>query len=285
MSAIDKLFVKKSFNRHAATYDAHAALQGELGERLLALVNGSLPAAPRILDIGMGTGGTTLSLGEKFPGACIHGCDLARFMVARARAKEALQTRKQLFITADAEFLPYRSACFDLVVSNFTLQWLEQWDRAVHEIFRVLKPGGTFLCSAFGEQTFAELKACFARACSEAGYMHGAALQVHGSGVRCSAALHAAGFIHSFTGISRITQHYETVAHLIRAIKGMGAQNASRKRNRALGVRRIWSRMVELYEAGFRQQEGLAATYQVIMAGGKKPAAQERAAPQQRQIK
>jgi malonyl-CoA O-methyltransferase len=284
MSAIDKLFVKKSFNRHAATYDDHASLQERLGDRLLQFVNGSLPAAPRILDIGMGTGGTTIRLLQKFPGACIHGCDIALNMVTCARAKKALQSREQLFITADTEFLPYRSACFDLVISNFTLQWLEQWDRAVHEIFRILKPGGTFLYSAFGEQTFTELKACFARACSEAGYNHGEALQVHGSEERCSVALHSAGFIKSFTAINLMTQHYESVEGLIRCIKGMGAQNASLRRNRDLGVRRIWRRMVELYESDFRQQEGIAATYQVITGGGRKPAA-ERAETLKRRLK
>ena len=285
MSAIDKTFVKKSFNRHAATYDDYAALQGRLGERLLQFVNGSLPAAPRILDIGMGTGNTTIHLLQKFPGACVHGCDIALNMVARARAREQLQARKQFFITADTEFLPYRSACFDLVISSFTLQWLEQWDRAVHEIFRVLKTGGTFLCSAFGEQTFNELKACFARACRETGYTRGEALQLHGSAEHCRATLDAAGFIPLFTTSDMLTQRYPSVADLIHSIKGMGAQNASRKRNRGLGIRRIWKRMIAVYAADFREQDGIAATYHVIMGGGRKPAPEKREAAPCRQIK
>jgi len=271
MSAIDKTFVKKSFNRHAATYDAYAVLQGRLGDRLLQFLNGSLPAAPCILDIGMGTGTTTMSLLQRFPAARIHGCDLALNMIARARAQEALQNRKQYFIAADTEFLPYREACFDLVISNFTLQWLEQWDRAAHEIFRVLKPGGIFLCAAFGEQTFKELKASFVRACGETGYNHGEALRLYGSQEHCSAALRAAGFIKSFATANLLTQHYQSVADLIRSIKGMGAQNASPRRNRGLGMRRIWDRMIALYEADFRQQDGIAATYEVIMGGGQKP--------------
>jgi malonyl-CoA O-methyltransferase len=285
MSAIDKTFVKKSFNRHATTYDDYAALQGKLGERLLQFVNGSLPAAPRILDIGMGTGVTTMRLLQKFPGACIHGCDIALNMVARARSREQLQPRKQYFITADTEFLPYRSACFDLVISSFTLQWLEQWDRAVREIYRVLKPGGTFLCSAFGEKTFNELKTCFAQACRDTGYMRGEALQLHGSSERCRATLSAAGFMELFTASDMLTQRYPSVADLIHSIKGMGAQNASRKRNRGLDIRRIWKRMIAVYEAGFREQGGIAATYHVIMGGGRKPAAQDYAEQRKRQGK
>ena len=187
------------------------------------------------------------------------------------RAQEALQPRKQYFIAADTEFLPYRESCFDLVISSFTLQWLEQWDRAAHEIFRVLKPGGIFLCAAFGEQTFKELKASFVRACGETGYNHGEALRLYGSQEHCFAALRAAGFIKSFATANLLTQHYQSVADLIRSIKGMGAQNASPRRNRGLGMRRIWDRMIALYEADFRQQDGIAATYQVIMGGGQKP--------------
>jgi malonyl-CoA O-methyltransferase len=272
MSAIDKLCVKKSFNRHAPTYDEYAGLQETLGERLLHYVNGSLPAAPRILDIGMGTGNTTLRLLQRFPAASIHGCDLALNMVARSRAKEALKSWKQFFITADTEFLPYRDACFDLVISSFTLQWLEHWDRALQEISRVLNPGGIFLCSIFGEQTFAELRTSFTRASGEAGYIHGEPLLLYGTEEHCAAALRAAGFTKTFTSANLLTQHYQSVEDLIRSIKGMGAQNASRRRSRGLGVRRIWNRMVALYESDFRQPDGLAATYQVIMGGGQKTA-------------
>jgi malonyl-CoA O-methyltransferase len=272
MSAIDKLFVKKSFNRHAPAYDEHAGLQEKLGERLLHYVNGSLPASPRILDIGMGTGSTTIRLLQRFPAASLHGCDIALNMVTRSRGKEALQSRKQFFITADTEFLPYRDACFDLVISSFTLQWLEPWDRALQEISRVLKPGGTFLCSMFGEQTFAELRASFTRACGEAGYIQGEPLRLQGTEGGCAAALRAAGFIKTFTTMNLVTQHYQSVEDLVHSIKGMGAQNASRKRSRGLGVRRIWKRMIALYESDFRQPGGLAATYQVIMGGGQKPA-------------
>lgn len=285
MSAIDKLFVKKSFNRHAPTYDDYAGLQGTLGERLLHYVNGSLPAAPRILDIGMGTGNTTMRLLQRFPAASIHGCDLALNMVTRSREKEALQSRKQFFITADTEFLPYRDTCFDLVISSFTLQWLERWDRALQEISRVLKPGGIFLCSIFGEQTYAELRASFTRACGEAGYVHGEPLRLYGTGEHCAAALRAAGLIETFTTVDLLTQHYQSVEDLVRSIKGMGAQNASRRRSRGLGVRRIWKRMLALYEADFRQPGGLAATYHVIMGGGRKPGPVDHGEPCKRRTK
>jgi hypothetical protein len=65
----------------------------------------------------------------------------------------------------------------------------------------------------------------------------------------------------------------------------MGAQNASQKRNRGLGIRRTWQRMIAVYEARFRQQDGVAATYHVILGGGRKPAPETREAAPGRQIK
>ena len=164
MSSVDKTFVKKSFNRHAHTYDQNAGLQAALGNTLLQFLNGSVCAAGKILDIGMGTGIMTTRLAEKYPAAQIHGCDIAASMLDQARRKDMLCLRKNLFIAADTEFLPYRDNSFDLALSGCTFQWLDDRERAVREVFRVLKPGAMFLCSLFGDKTYTELKSWYTRA-------------------------------------------------------------------------------------------------------------------------
>ena len=271
MSTIDKTFVKKSFNRHALTYDHNAGLQASLGNLLLEFLNGATHRESKILDIGMGTGSMTATLMKRFPDVRIHGCDSAVNMVACARSKDALTSRKELFITADSEFLPYRSGRFDLVISSLMYQWLERCDRAFGEVLRVLKPGGRFLCSAFGEKTFEELRTSYARACRESAYTHGEALQLHFTEDQFLAMLTSAGFIKPFMCTRLITEHYRTVGDLVRSIKGMGAQNASDRRNRGLGIRKVWRRMVELYEKDFGLPGRIPATFEVIMGGGRKP--------------
>ena len=141
MSTIDKTFVKKSFNRHAVTYDRNAVLQNRFGDLMLTLLNGNLKTAPSILDIGMGTGTMIVRLMQRFPDACIHGCDIASRMIAGARACASLNPHRDRFIAADGEYLPYRDNYFDLVISGFTYQWLESPDMAFREALRVLKPG------------------------------------------------------------------------------------------------------------------------------------------------
>jgi malonyl-CoA O-methyltransferase len=270
MMTIDKPFVKKSFNACAGTYDHYAGLQEAMGARLLELAGLPAETDGRMLDIGMGTGNLTAQLMAAYPSAQVHGCDIAINMIAHARGK--LAQALLLCTVADAEQLPYAGSVFNLVASNFSYQWLDQWRDALDEVMRVLRPGGLFIFSAFGGNTFCELRQAFSRASRETGYGLGEALALPISEERMRCDMSAAGFSH-VSGITySVTAVYASVNELVRAIKGMGARNASTHRNRSTGVRRVWRRMIELYEQEFGTPEGVPATFEIIMVRGKKPA-------------
>lgn len=271
MSSIDKTFVKKSFNAGADTYDRHAGLQNYMGEHLLKLVYAESPALSRVLDVGMGTGNLTARLMERFPLACVHGCDIAINMLRRAWGKVPPSTGGRAFIAADAESLPYKGLCFDLVASSFTYQWLEDWSSALEEARRVLKPGGVFLFSAFGSHTFLELRQSYRQACLDTGYSLGQALELAGTEEKITAGLAGCGFTAPLINSFSIVEKYSSVNDLIKSIKGMGARNASTRRNKTPGVRKIWKRMVELYERDFRTQDTIPATFEIFMGKAKKP--------------
>jgi malonyl-CoA O-methyltransferase len=268
MTAIDKPFVKKSFNASADTYDYYAGLQKAMGARLLALSDLQPETTARMLDIGMGTGSLTAQLMAAYPAARVHGCDIAFNMIVHARCKLAQAPR--FFSVADAEQLPYKSSAFDLVASNFTYQWFPQWHQALHEVMRVLRKGGLFIFSAFGASTLCELRQAFTRACRETGYARGEALDLSLTEERIRSVMAEAGFAH-VSGTTHCTKVvYASVNELVRAIKGMGARNASTHRSRSGGVRRVWRRMTEIYEHEFGAAEGVPATFEIIMASGKK---------------
>jgi malonyl-CoA O-methyltransferase len=270
MTVIDKPFVKKSFNASACTYDHYAGLQEAMGARLLELAVLPAETAFRMLDIGMGTGNLTAQLIKAYPSAQVHGCDIAFNMIAHARDK--LVHAAMLFPVADAEHLPYAHSAFDLVASNFAYQWLDQWRAALGEVMRVLRPGGVFILSAFGTHTLCELRQAFTRASRETGYSLGEALALPITEKRIRCDMTDAGFS-QVSGITcSVTAAYASVNELVRAIKGMGARNASTHRNRSPGVRRVWRRMIELYEKEFGTSEGVPATFEIIMARGQKPA-------------
>jgi len=270
MSFIDRTFVKKSFNASAETYDHYAGLQNRMGDRLLQHYCDDREAVASILDIGMGTGNLTIRLRERFPEARMHGCDLALNMLEHARQKIELPDQRLAITVADAEQLPYKPCSFDLIASSFTYQWLDDWAPAVQEARRVLAGGGLFVFSAFGSNTFYELRQAYGKACSQTGYTQGAALQLSTTPETVAQALAVCGFAEVSIKSLSVIEHFPSVNDLVRSIKGMGARNASARRNRTPGVRKIWKRMVALYEQDFRTGAGIPSTFEVIMGRARK---------------
>ncbi|MCX8044406.1 MAG: methyltransferase domain-containing protein [Desulfobacterota bacterium] len=270
MTLIDRSFVKKSFATSAATYDCYAGLQYRMNTRLIERYCTEDLHPMRMLDIGMGTGNLGMQLLRRFPNACLVGCDLAAAMIERARLNIVAAGLHATGLVADAEQLPFMSCSFDLAASAFTFQWLEDWSLALNEIQRVLRPGGVVLFSAFGSQTFYELRSSYRAACDETGYDQGEALQLATTAESVSTSFAACNLcdlrIETLTHVS----FYPTVNDLMRAIKGMGARNASARRNRTAGVRAIWNRMVAHYSEEFGCPTGIPATFEIIMGAARK---------------
>lgn len=153
MPSIDKGKVKKHFSSHASEYDQHADLQKEMARELLAQIENCQPKS--ILDIGTGTGELALELTKTFPAAQITAIDIAEGMIQYAKSK--LNGHRINFEIADAETLPYPDACFDLITSNASLQWMDPI-LSLENSARVLKSGGKLFFSTFGPGTLNELK-------------------------------------------------------------------------------------------------------------------------------
>ncbi len=91
-----------------------------------------------ILDGGCGTGIFTLDVCAL--GARVIGLDLSRPMLLRARRKaEGLRFQSAV---ADMSHLPFHEETFDRAVSVTALEFIQDGERAVHELFRVTKAGG-----------------------------------------------------------------------------------------------------------------------------------------------
>ncbi len=97
--------------------------------------------AERVLDVGCGTGNLSACLSRNEAIRAVHGIDLSPAYVEHARrhADDARLT----FQVADACALPFADAVFDHAVSLLVLQFIPQAERAVREMRRVTRPGGT----------------------------------------------------------------------------------------------------------------------------------------------
>jgi ubiquinone/menaquinone biosynthesis C-methylase UbiE len=100
-------------------------------------------ARGRVLEIG---GGTGFNL-QHYPTAIeeLVVTEPAPGMLERARRRAATTELPVTVLQASAESLPFEDSSFDTVVSTLVLCSVEDLDRALAEIHRVLRPGGQLL--------------------------------------------------------------------------------------------------------------------------------------------
>ncbi|MEM7465880.1 MAG: class I SAM-dependent methyltransferase [Pseudomonadota bacterium] len=108
-------------------------------------------AAPKpsdkVLDVGSGTG--VVALTAKRTGADVVGSDLSPALLEHARHNAELAGFDIPFHEADVENLPFDDNEFDMVLSQFGHMFGPQADKALGEMLRVLKPGGTIAFSTW----------------------------------------------------------------------------------------------------------------------------------------
>jgi demethylmenaquinone methyltransferase/2-methoxy-6-polyprenyl-1,4-benzoquinol methylase len=96
----------------------------------------------QVLDLCCGTGDMAFALQRQAGKASpkILGADFSHAMLQRAGAKSASTALR--WVEADALRLPFPDGHFDLVTSAFGFRNLANYDAGLHEIVRVLRPGG-----------------------------------------------------------------------------------------------------------------------------------------------
>lgn len=94
----------------------------------------------KIADIGCGTGIYTRELCAK--GAIVTGVDISPEMLAVAAEKTKDYASQVRFVEGDAATLPFRDNDFDMVFSITAMEFFEEPRACLHEMHRILKPGG-----------------------------------------------------------------------------------------------------------------------------------------------
>lgn len=106
------------------------------------------PGAMRVLEVAAGTGRVTRALLAALPAtARIIATDLndAMLVVGAERTADDRVTWRQ----ADAQALPVEDGSFDVVVCQFGLMFVPDRPRAVAEMRRALRPGGTLILNTW----------------------------------------------------------------------------------------------------------------------------------------
>lgn len=106
----------------------------------------ALLSCSQVLDVASASGEPAVSIARALPGAHMISTDLAEAYLAlgQARAEHAGLADCVSFQTADGEDLhSFQNASMDAVTCSLGLMFMPRHDRALAEMHRVLKPGGT----------------------------------------------------------------------------------------------------------------------------------------------
>jgi SAM-dependent methyltransferase len=96
-----------------------------------------------VLDCGCGSGKLLKLIYHR--GARYQGIDISKLAIRRGRRR--IKNKKAIKLSVgNIEKLAYNNDTFDLVYSTYTLEHVDNPDKAVEEMIRVTKPGGRIVC-------------------------------------------------------------------------------------------------------------------------------------------
>ena len=117
----------------------------------LRAIDRALAGNAHVLEVGCGTGVMAEQI-HALPGVTLIATDYSPRLVelTAARGVDARQ--------ADICYLPFEDAAFDVVYAGWMLYHVRDLERALNQVRRVLRPGGTFVAVTNGNDHLADLR-------------------------------------------------------------------------------------------------------------------------------
>ena len=129
-----------------------------LGWNNWALRQYGLCPGQHVLELGCGNGGQWTGRGAELQGVALLLSDFSQGMLQAARENTA-GIPSVAYACIDAQDIPLPDGKFDMVIANHMLYHVPDIERALGEIARVLKPGGTLCATTLGSKNLCELTA------------------------------------------------------------------------------------------------------------------------------
>lgn len=147
--------VKEIFSGVAKKYDLMNDLMSGGVHRLWKnkMVEEIYPAPARVIDVAGGTGDIAFRIAKKFPQAQIDVVDINQEMldVGKSRAVDLNLFSNLKFTCCDGEKLSFPDETFDVFTIAFGIRNFTNINAGLAEAYRVLKPGGKFICLEFSK--------------------------------------------------------------------------------------------------------------------------------------
>lgn len=152
-----KARVRDRFSAAVKTYDSAATSHQDIATALANVIRAvSLPPAPRVAEIGCGTGFLTSALVPVLHPRRWRATDVATPMLAATRNRLNGLPGSTCLETAlmDGEHPDLPTGGWDLICSNLAAQWFLDLSSGLHQLHATLAPGGLLAVTTLGNQTF-----------------------------------------------------------------------------------------------------------------------------------
>jgi demethylmenaquinone methyltransferase/2-methoxy-6-polyprenyl-1,4-benzoquinol methylase len=158
--ALKQRFVTPMFDIIAPRYDRFTrafsfGMDRTWKDELTALMREAIRPTARVLDLACGTGDLAFAAGARAVHGSVLGIDVSREMIelAQARAAKDAPSGNVRFEVGDISALDVPAASVDAVSAGYALRNVPDYEQAVREIARVLKPGGVLATLDFYRPT------------------------------------------------------------------------------------------------------------------------------------
>jgi SAM-dependent methyltransferase len=169
------------------------------------------------------------------------------------------------------EILAAETGGFDLAVSLFSLQAINDLPGALVQIRRALKPDGLFLGVLFGGETLREMRDSFAHAESETRGGISPRVSPFGDVRDLGGLLQRTGFALPVADVERTMARYRDLATLVRDLRAHGQTNALAERQKTFLARRTLGALRAHYAAHHAEDGKLNATFEMVYLTGWAP--------------
>lgn len=138
------------FGGMAAEYDSLIRRAVPRYDEMIERLVDYLPAAtaPRVLELGCGTGNFTIALARRYPNAAITAVDASPEMIVATRSRLAAAlpaaAARTTFVESRFEDLELADAAFDLATSCISLHHVVDKGSLYRALHAAIAPGGTF---------------------------------------------------------------------------------------------------------------------------------------------
>ena len=152
---MNKELVKQRFKRKLNSYNENARIQQQMAEKLINMITSDFNNTNiSILEIGCGTGLLTELAVEKLEFSKYTALDI----VPECEAFIKNINPDIEFISSDVEeYIEKNNGKYDIIISNASLQWVENLPEFVNKLLKRLSPNGRLVFSTFGKENFREI--------------------------------------------------------------------------------------------------------------------------------